>query len=211
LLGRCREDEEFGLDVVDYALFHLSPLGGQYEYPYERAEQLSQILVLGGSAWAVEHIEDGEGDYRLTRRAVGPVREAIAALTPATRAHAHLVAAWNKSSVRNPDPSGAYREAVRAVEAAGKPVVLPANDRATLGTMIAALRDKPEKWQTTIGTVDDVRRQMEVLWTSQMDRHGTDDEDIPLQVTQEQAEIAVHAAITLTHLFARGGIRMAGS
>jgi hypothetical protein len=200
--------EEFALDVLDYTLYHLTPLGDGYTHPAQRAAALSGLLLLGGSAWTVSEVGEGDdGDYRLTRRAVGPVPDAIAALTPATRAHAHLVAAWNRSTGRNPDPSGAYREAVRAVEAAAKPIVLPDNDRATLGTMIAALRDKPEKWETTVGEVEDVWRQMEVLWTHQLDRHGTDDESVPLEVTQEQAEVAVHVALLLAHMFARGDIR----
>jgi hypothetical protein len=117
------------------------------------------------------------------------------------------VAAWNKIAGRQPDPSGAYREAVRAVEAAAKPVVLPDAARATLGTMIAAMRDKPEKWTTSLGSVDDVRNMMQLLWTNQSDRHGTDDEDAPMNVTPEEADGAVHLALTLTRFFAAGQVR----
>lgn len=207
LIARCRDDDDFALDVIDYSLYHLDRLGHEYEFLPERAKQLAKILILGGSAWIVAPIEDeDDGVYRLARRSVGPVPDAVAALSPAARAHAHLVEAWNRSTGRNPDPSGAYREAVRAVEAAAKPVVLPASNRATLGTMIAALRDKPEKWATRMGEVHDVRRQMELLWTNQLDRHGTDDESVPLEVSQEEAELAVHMALLLTRIFARGDI-----
>jgi hypothetical protein len=68
------------------------------------------------------------------------------------------VKARNRLAGRNPDESTAYREAIRAVEAAAKPVIIPKNDKATLGQMIAALRDNGDKWATTIGTSDDIRR-----------------------------------------------------
>lgn len=210
LVRRCRNDDEFALDVLDYTLYHIRNLGEDIASPASRALPLARVLILGGSAWGVDQVADQEGrSFRLARRAVGPVPDAVAALSPATRAHAHLVQAWNRSTGRNPDPSGAYREAVRAVEAAAKPVVLPKNDRATLGTMIVALRDKPTKWRTRIGEVDDVRRQMELLWTNQLDRHGTDDESVPLQVTQEQAELAVHIALLLVRIFSRDDIEPA--
>jgi len=74
-----------------------------------------------------------------------------------------------------PDPSGAYREAVRAVEAVAKPVILPNNDRATLG-------------------------QMESVWTGQLDRHGTDDETVPLNVSPAEADAAFSACLNLVRL-----------
>jgi hypothetical protein len=101
---------------------------------------------------------------------------------------------------RDLDPSGAYREAVRAVEAVAKPVILPSSDRATLGTMIAAMRDKPEKWETTLGKVDDVLAMMRILWTNQLDRHGTDDDSIPVSVSLEQADAAFATSLNLVHL-----------
>ena len=50
---------------------------------------------------------------------------------------------------------------------------------------------------------------MELLWTNQLDRHGTDDESVPLQVTQEQAELAVHIALLLVRIFSRDDIEPA--
>jgi hypothetical protein len=206
LISRMEADEEFGLDVLDYMLHHLREFADEYQQPFELANGLAATLVLGGSAWEVIAPED-DGPFRLARRAIGPVRESISELPASSRAHQHLVAAWNHLSGRNPDPSGAYREALRAVEAAAKPVVLPANDKATLGQMIAAMRDKPEKWETTIGTVDHVRETMETVWTNQLDRHGTDDDSIPLNVSQEEADAAFHWCLTLARLFVGGHVR----
>jgi hypothetical protein len=206
LISRMEVDEDFGLDVLDYMLHHVGDFTDEYDRPIATAAGLAGVLNLGGSAWEVVPTDDGAA-YQLARRAVGPVREAIADLPASSRGHQHLVAAWNRLSGRNPDPSGAYREAVRAVEAAAKPVILPDNDRATLGQMIAAMRDKPEKWQTTMGTVNHVCETMETVWTSQLDRHGTDDESVPLNVSQPEADAAFHWCLTLARLFVGGHVR----
>jgi len=73
--------------------------------------------------------------------------------------------------------------------------------------MIAAMRDKPEKWEVTLGTPGDVRRMLELVWTNQLDRHGTDDESVPLNVSPEEADVAVHLCISLVRLFAGGHVR----
>lgn len=199
-------DETFALDVADFLLANISYAAPEYTGAADYAAGLNELLRRGGSVWEVVPIDEEIG-YQLARRAIGPVREAIAELAASGRAHQHLVAAWNRLSGRNPDTTGAYREAVRAVEAVAKPVILPNSHKATLGTMIAAMRDKPEKWEVTLGSVDDVRRMMEQIWTNQLDRHGTDDETVPLTVSPEQADVAVHWAIAVVRLFAGGHVR----
>lgn len=204
LLNRINDDEEFGLDVIDFVLSHIGVYTSQYDNPAERASEAGGLLRLGGSAWEVSQGDDGS--YALSRRAVGPVREALESIGPSTRAHHHLVKAWNHLAGRNPDVSAGYREAVKAVEAAAKPVILPENDKATLGQMIAAIRDKADKWTTTIGTPDDLRRQMEIVWKAQLDRHGTDDESKPLSVTADEADAAFSICLNLSRFFAGGHV-----
>jgi hypothetical protein len=209
LLARIGEDDEFGLDVLDWMLHEWR----QFEsYPSDAAEwatKLGNRLSQGGSAWEVTANDDR---FQLSRRAVGPVVQVLEqTATEATRAHSHLAAAWTKLMGRGPDPSSAYRESIRAVEAVAKPVVLPNNDRATLGQMIAALKDKPEKWTATLGTVDDLRAQMEAVWRGQLDRHGTDDETVPLNVSQDEADAAFSTCLNLVRLFAGGHVRQAAS
>jgi hypothetical protein len=208
MIDRTARDETFALDVVDFALFHLHGLVSDSSSTISTANRLGTLLHAGGSVWEVVALPDeGRPRFQLSRRAVGPVREAIMELPASTRAHQHLVGAWNRLSGRSPDESSGYREAVRAVEAAAKPIILPTNDRATLGTMIAAMRDKPEKWETTLGSVDDVRRLMEVVWIGQLDRHGTDDETVPLNVSPEEADAAFAVCLTLARLFVGGHVR----
>jgi hypothetical protein len=205
LAQRMDADDAFALDVIDYWLHHLVEFRHRYEKLADAVEQLQYFLTRGGSAWQV--VDVSGGGYALARRALGPVRESIEELPPSSRAREHLTAAWNRLMGRDPDPSTAYREAVKALEAVAKPVILPTARRATLGTMISAMREAPQKWETTLGDVEDLRRQMEAVWKGQTDRHGSDDESVPLAVSQEEADFAVHSCVALVCLFAGGHVR----
>lgn len=199
LLRIDKNEDGFALDVIDWMLHRSASFHYRKTDSRRSAESLDDLLREGGSIWEVTAVSDA---FQLTRRAVGPVVDVLEhTATKAMRAHVHLATAWSKLTGRGPDPSSAYREAVRAVEAVAKPIILPNNDKASLGQMIPALRDKPGKWTTTIGSVDDVRAQMEAAWTSQLDRHGTNDETIPLNVSPEQADAAFSTCLNLVRLF----------
>lgn len=47
---------------------------------------------------------------------------------------------------------------------------------------------------------------MRLQWKGQYDRHGSDDEETPLHVGQDEAEAAVHLAITLVQWFRSGAV-----
>ena len=168
-------------------------------------EYLEARLSQGRSAWRAT-------SQGLERR-VDPTLQAIVAsgFETETRPTQHLRDAWHKAWGYNPDASGAYHEAVRAIEAAYAPIALPRDPGATLGKIIAALRDKPAKFAVRLSdprseeSVGSVRATLELLWTSQSDRHGTANEDIPMNVTLEQAQDAVVLATTLVHLAQQGG------
>lgn len=105
--------------------------------------------------------------------------------------------------------SVAYGEAVKAVEAAGAFIISPANDRTTLGTMIRDFKARPEKWEVPLGSSAEQGRDalleiMKAVWHGQHHRHGTPDETRPTSVTPQEAEAALHTALTLVHLFASG-------
>ena len=170
------------------------------------AMDLEEVLARSGSAWTVG--TDHELRWCLTRRVDKTVLEvATEEMKQQGNAAEHLRSAWYHVYGRNPNPSTAYHDAVRAVEAAARTVVTPKDDLATLGKMIPALRDKPEKWGTVIGDVDTVRKMMETILNSQFDRHGTDDTTKPLNVSQPEAEAAVQMGVTLVQLFRTGAIR----
>lgn len=64
---------------------------------------------------------------------------------------------------------------------------------------------------TTIGDVDTVLQMMRTVWTAQHDRHGTDDESVPANVTQAEAESALNLAISLVQMCRTGAFRVARS
>ena len=99
-------------------------------------------------------------------------------------------------------------EAVKAIEIAAKPVITPDDPVSTLGKMIGAIRDKPDKWETDSefdGSVNTVLSMMEMVWKGHL-RHG--DETAPLEVTQESAEMTVQTAVLLVSWFRSGRIRL---
>ena len=124
------------------------------------------------------------------------------------RAAEHLRTAWSKCFGRNPDPKGACREAVEAIEVAAKPVVIPDDPVATLGKMCSAIRLKPEKWETDSdfdASVETVLAMMDMVWKGHL-RHG--EESAPLEVSQEAAEMTVQTAVLLVSWFRSRRIRL---
>jgi hypothetical protein len=57
------------------------------------------------------------------------------------------------------------------------------------------------------GTVADVQRSMEIVWKSQLDRHGTDDGSVPFSVSPAEADAAFSICLNLSRLFAGGHIQ----
>lgn len=197
-------DGERALDVIDYVLM-TAVIWPRF---YDIRKDLESMLAVAGSAWMVG--QDPEGRWCLLRRVDESVEHAAREeMEQAGNAARHLSIAWHRVYGRQPDASGGYREAVRAVEAAVKPVISPNDRLATLGKMIKAVQDKPSKWVSDLGSLEVVARMMGELWTAQLDRHGTDDESVPLTVSSSQAEAAVHLAVTLVHWFRNGHVRIA--
>lgn len=193
------------LDVLDACVW----LTDTYTSGWDHRDRLELLLKVHGSAWT---IGQNEVDQPCLTRRVDPTVEVAlkAEISEQGNAARHLQRAWHRVYGRNPDAGGAYREAVRAVEAAAKPVIAPTATAATLGTMIADLRNKPEKWTVALNEsgaapgVDLLISMCRALWKSQFDRHGTDDESRPLDVNSDEAEAAVHLAITMVHWFRTG-------
>lgn len=171
--------------------------------------KLDRYLKDGGSLYRV-------GPRGLEQRVQTELQEtADRVFASRSRAAQYLMGAWQKAWSRDPDASGAYREGVQAVEAAYRPIVSPDNERATLGTIISNMRDKPTKFRVRLQSGngnDNVARvvaMLELLWKSQFDRHGTDDETVPLSVSIKEAQDAVALATILVHLAQQGGFTAA--
>ena len=188
------------LDTIDYCLATL-PLSSDHRVALDRA------LHEGGSTWRVSSTRRG-----LASRLDGTVHQIAKDVTAVGgRPSEHLRVAYEKAFGRNSDASSAYREAIRAVEAALRPVVEPKNPKATLGSMSAVVRNAPQDFQMRLqpGTGADpvqmFREMLALLWTSQLDRHGTDDESVPLTVSLEQAQDAVALATQVVQIVQTGG------
>lgn len=205
LLGWLRDDER-ALDLLDYCVGRLVNSAAKNGLVAE----LQDLLSVSGSAWKVGR--DIDDRYCLQRRVNDTVeRAAQDEIAQPGRAAEYLRSSWNYVYGRTPDPNAAYGDAIRAIEAAGWPIVSPKNQRATLGTMIRDVKAKPEKWTTVIGHVDTVLKMMQAIWDSHSGRHGTDSNTKPANVSQEQAEAAVHLAVTLVQLFRTQGIRLSST
>lgn len=206
MVHEVRSAGERALDILDGLLMMTADWGRSEA----RQEELDLMLTIGGSSWKVGN--DEAGRPALERRVHEVVEDAArSVMDKPGNAGRHLHAAWHNTYGRRTDASAAYREAVRAVEAAAKSVILPSDATATLGKMIRALQDKPEKWTVEIGTVDGLASIMAQLWRSQLDRHGTDDESAPLSVSTLQAEAALHLALMLVHWFTSGLVQRRGA
>jgi hypothetical protein len=213
------------LDVVDAILACGGPWpplnpgdlerGTNTNYPGLRQlrDNLTAMLEEGSSAWRVNDDRTG-----LTRRVDPTVADAAnsaadsAANTPAAGSAAdHLRTAWGGLYQLRPDSSAAYRDAIRAVESAAHAVVEPNNSRATLGTMLGQLRAQPQLYALAIpgpdgmGRIDPLVGMMDLLWSGQTSRHGA--QTTTRAETWEEAQMAVHLAVTLVQWFTVGAVR----
>jgi hypothetical protein len=190
-----RIGRESGMDIIGWLVANI-PKTWEYE---SKIEALAAILKRAGSAWEPTRV--AEGEWRLTRRDLAAAKDAIASVGPlSARVNGFLTSAWQQVATREPDPGGAYDQAVKAVEAAAQPVVLPTSAKATLGTIIKALEDKPEKWDFALDDLETVIAMCRTLWTKHY-RHGT---QLREDHTLEEADAALHLAIPLCRFFAGG-------
>jgi hypothetical protein len=200
--------------ALDAAQYELSA-DPNYGHPNREdpGARLNDLLEAGGSAWRVR--DDGSG---LERRVPEAVRVAVeGAIASAREASAdaadHLTNAWRHAYGIAPEATPAYGEAIRAVESAASRLVEPNNAKATLGTMIGAIRARPGAWTMAMtgpvgSTVDGtpVVEMMDLLWKGQTDRHGANP---TIPVTPKAAEAAVHLAVLLVQWWTSSGVTRA--
>lgn len=204
-----RITEEGNDDLVLEVLNFLVGKASTNEY-----KKLDAYLWEGGSIWSVGAVDPDR--FGLVRRVDTSFQDAAdQAMTGDDQHHRYLQKAWSAAYGRNPQPGTAYRDAVRAVEAASIPVICPSQSL-TLGQMIPRLKDQSEQFATrlrpdppppakSLDSVAVVCQMMELLWKSEWDRHGVDD-NIPLSVSQEEAEDALALAVTLVRWFDTGAV-----
>ncbi len=201
-------DRALAIRVIDYALGEMM-LGYDAQGIEPAVRELNRALQQAGANYVVVQPDPGWGRYRLERRTIPAAATAVRAQTAQSGdASEHLDKAWIAAFGREPNQSTAYSEAVKAVEAAAIPVVLPNDPRATLGKVLAELRANPQKYtvvfsrgasptkSTTLSPLEVVITLADSLWSNQTDRHA------PVEpITQAQVELAVNMAVTLVHTF----------
>jgi len=164
-------------------------------------------LRLGSSAYEVADV-DG---LRLVRRLDPAIRDHAAKVMAEadTSPGAYLRQAYVAVYGLEPDPDRAYADAVRAVEAAAVPVVVPPTaSKPTLGTVLSALANDllatTPSWQLLLPdqtgaptTVRVLKEMIEVLWHGHRSRHAGGASS--RANTQEEAEAAIALAMTLVY------------
>ncbi len=213
LLNVFYNDADLLLDAVDHVLGNppRPDLGSlTFTYPYQTAQTIKGFLDDARSVYDVLRVNDDEYElcYRQPPEMTALVEQAT---SDRSRAADHLRRAWSSGFSRGADLNAACIEAVKAIEVAAKPTVSPNNAKATLGTMIAAMKDKPTKWLTDLDTagsdaLETVIGMMEMVWKGHA-RHGNPDELI--DASKERCEMILHTAALLVHWFGAGRISRA--
>jgi len=190
-------DDDQRLDLVDWLAHRLPPFRGS---PNDLIRELDTILTRGSSMWAVG---DRNGNPGLVRRVPEGVQAGTEAVIASSASAGSLLGqAWSALYGRNPDPEEAYEKAIKAVEEAGASIVSPNNSRATLGTMIADMRNQVD-WKLPLDSAQAAVTlpMAEALWQGQQSRHGGNGYRPP---TLEEAESAVLLAVPLVQWFTSG-------
>ena len=209
LLSDFSVDGDLLLDAIDHVLSYPD---SDIQEPSVAAGILKFYFYEARSELDVIHVQDNE--YQLGYRQPPEVTEIVREATSnRSRASEHLQRAWSFGFSREAKPNSACHEAINAVEAAAKGIIEPNNSKATLGTMISAIKSNPTKWQTDLGEPDTndvgtILGMMTMIWKGHL-RHGNPDD--PLDVSVERCEMVVHTAAILVHWFQSGRIRLASS
>ena len=174
------------------------------------ANKLETLLREGHSIWKVSDRCDSlerRQDETVTAAAhqAGQTAESYGRAAAAER----LRNAWSKAYGLHPDPSKAYCEAILAVEAVAVPAITPKEASAHLGHVYGQLRTQGHLYELVItdksgvlASVQPVTELVGLLWNGHTDRHEGNVPAVP--ISQEAAEMAVHAAATLVQWFASG-------
>jgi hypothetical protein len=171
---------------------------------------LETILQDSASEWRIGEIESRPALVQRIDETVQRAAEDLARQD--SRAGKLLADAWRHAFSMQRDPSASYRCSVRAVEAAAAPILTPSDPRPSLGKMNAALRDGMGKWNFAFTVDSDVEpknvllQMMQLLWTNEYSRHVDADPNMPLHVSQREAESAAVLALTLVNWFTSGAI-----
>jgi hypothetical protein len=199
LARQLNADQDLLAKVIDYALRHLT-LGYDFQHAEDAAFELARALEQAGADFEVVPLDEEFG-FQLRRRTTTAAGSAFADATASPgNALDHLNRARDAAFGSDRNPGLAYSEAVKAVEAAAIPAVLPNDPLATLGKIIGHLRaTSPARacvFARGIGAsrgspetpVEIIIKVAELLWVNQTDRHAAGDLQPAQPIGQDQAE-----------------------
>ncbi|MFF5502005.1 hypothetical protein [Streptomyces roseolus] len=176
-------------------------------------EPLNRLLVESRSVYEVRPDQRG-----LRRRMEAGLSEALNTAADAAEtggygaARRSLDRARDKLMAVHADPSGAYVDAIRAVEAVACPMFLPRDPLPTLGKVRDHLRNADAKYEYALtdksgkpGDTGGVVAMITDLWEGHSDRHAGGPREV--SVSQEAAEAALTIATALVTLLSRKAVR----
>jgi hypothetical protein len=204
-------DEDL-LDWID-AILHINLDGRPTSIFRRRAIEIETLLREGHSIWKVSDDKtslERRQDATVTKSAHQATESARSTGRPASAAR--LEGAWTATYGLHPEPSKAFGQAILAVEAVAVPAIVPNHVNATLGHVLGQLKNQGHLYELAIvdksgalSSVDAVTALISLLWEGHTDRHEGNRPALP--ITQEAAEMAVHAAAVLVQWFSSGAIR----
>lgn len=196
-------DESLALDVMDWLLGH----------GCGHAQSLEHILKSAGHVLRVS--PDGNRLVERIDLALWDEYEQVTQLDD--QASQYMQEAWALAFGREPNLSDAWGRAIKAIETLLKPIVSPSDNKATLGKMISALRQSPDKWECKLPDRDykangetNVKPGIEVFIDAlatigyQPDRHGSDQ---PQDVDETTARSILFLATTVVGWLRDGILR----
>jgi len=186
------------LRVVDYLV--------STRYGSDYRDALETTLSQARSKWTV-----GQrlGRFGLVERVPAGVQDHVEAVIASSSTAGHVLArAWAYVHGLTANDSGAYSDAVRAVEIAAISVVQPRHAEATLGTVLGQMKadgdwSLPLRQHADAPSAEMLLMLLRTLWFGHRDRHGSVDYS---DVTHDEARAAVGLAATLVDWFASGAI-----
>ncbi len=231
-----RVPEDLLLDVVDCLLYldiseaahreylvkhpsTVSPLSALLSKAPKFVNPVDTLDALLGDAYSAFQVRDGDDashaglervvDATVAQSATTATQQAEASERPA--AAFYLRSSWAKAYALHPDPSGAYIDAVRAVEDIAIPLYASTDPRATLGAVIRELDSNGANYSMAIldnqavpAKVDTVVSLMKLLWHGHRDRHPGGQTSAP--ITVEAAQAAIHIAVLLVQLLSTDAV-----
>lgn len=182
LFGEIAGDEDLILDVLDlyvrFAVALRDPRASQI------LRDIKFLLGQGHSIWTL-NLDEGRVEERVSSE-VTAMYESLQ--SEGGRASELISEAWRCAFGRSPDPSAAWDQCTRALEAALIPIVSPRNTKARYGTVVSNMKDLPEKWDADL--TGDTPRERTLAFIDLLEK-------VPYSPDRHEGSSTVHIPVTL--------------